>query len=533
MPLRRSLFAGALIWVAAGSCRAQEGPAFGEALPPSELSWRGLPERVVSDQCLLFTSPFRAPKHDLAWLIPLGVLTGALLATDQHNFNAHIHSTPGAAQWSNAVSNVGLMSLAALPAAMAGFSRLEYRPRLEEGAVLSMEAATDSLIVTGALKLVLRRERPNIDGASGGFFQSSWADGSFPSGHAMVGWSVASAIAHRYPGWLTQLAVYSLATAASVPRITAEKHFPSDVVVGGVLGWLIGREVFERRHTEWYPVAPGPSAERNRPPPASDDTPAFFTPERERPASPRGPVFVPLDSWIYPALLRLAALGYIPDQAAGLRPWTRAECARELGEAMEIEVAGSRHSEEAVRLIAALRQEFRRDAEATAYLELSSLYGRYLSIAGKPLIDGYNFGQTLVNDSGRPVSEGGSVDVGFTAEAVDGRVSFYTQSEFQHSPPFASPAAALEPSVHELEPVMAGSSSVVNRFEPVEMYAGIQLGGWSLTVGKQALWWGPGEAGPFSFSTDAQPFCSFRFTSALCSSGRWSTTLRLLCTWQR
>ncbi|HXN47918.1 MAG TPA: hypothetical protein VN893_14825, partial [Bryobacteraceae bacterium] len=191
MPLhRRSLVAGALIWVAAGSCRAQEGVAFGEAPPPSELSWRGMPGRVVSDQCLLFSSPFRAPKRDLAWLAPLGVLTGALIASDHHNFNSHIHSTPGAVQWSNAVSNVSLVSLVALPAAMAGFSRLEYRPRLEEGAVLSLETAADSLIVTGALKLALRRERPNIDGASGRFFQSSWADGSFPSGHAMVSWSV-------------------------------------------------------------------------------------------------------------------------------------------------------------------------------------------------------------------------------------------------------------------------------------------------------------------------------------------------------
>ena len=511
---RRTLLAGALIWVAAGSCRAQEGAAFGEAPPPSELSWHGMPGRVLSDQSLLFSSPFRTPKRDLAWLVPLGVLTGVLIASDHHNFNAHVHSTPAATQWSGTVSNVSLASLVALPSALAGFSSLQYRPRLEEGAVLSMETAADSLIVTGALKLAFRRDRPGIDGASGRFFQSSWSDGSFPSGHAMVSWSIASAIAHRYPGWLTQLAVYSLATAASVPRITAEKHFPSDVLVGGALGWLIGREVFERRHTEWYPVAPGPARARPRPAPASDESPAFFAPERERLASPRGPVFVPLDSWIYPALLRLAALGYIHDQATGLRPWTRTECARELGEAMEIEVVGGRYSEEAVRLIAALREEFRRDAGSTAYLELSSLYGRYLSIAGKPLIDGYNFGQTIVNDSGRPISQGGNVDVGFTAEAVDGRVSFYTRSEFQHSPPFSSPAAALQATVHELEPVLAGSSTAVNRFEPVEMYAGIQLGGWSLTAGKQALWWGPGEAGPFSFSTDAEPFYSFRLTSA-------------------
>ncbi len=144
----------------------------------------------------------------------------------------------------------------------------------------------------------------------------------------------------------------------------------------------------------------------------------------------------------------------------------------------------------------------------------SSLYSRYLGISGKPLIDGYNFGQTIVNDYGRPVSEGSNVDTGFTAEAVDGRFSFYTRSEFQYSPPFSSPAAELKSTVHELEPVIAGSSTPVERFDPLEAYVGVQLGGWSLTVGRQELWWGPGEAGPFSFSTNAAPFYSFRLTSA-------------------
>jgi membrane-associated phospholipid phosphatase len=441
-------------------------------------------------------------------------LTGVLIASDSHNLNAHIHSTPAAAQRSASVSNLSLATLAALPAAMFGVGYRRYQPHLEESAVLSMETAADSLIAAEALKLAFRRDRPTVDGSSGRFFQSSWANGSFPSGHAMVSWSIASAIAHRYPGWLTQLTVYSLATAASFPRITAEKHFPSDVLVGGVLGWLIGRQVFERRHTEWYPVAPYPAPARPRAAASSASPPPFFTPERERPKSARGPVFVPIDSWIYPALTRLAALGYIPDQASGLRPWTRAECARQLGEAMEIEIVQHRRSEEAARLISALRVEFGRDNGSTEYVELSSLYGRYLSLAGKPLIDGYNFGQTVINDYGRPLSEGGNVDAGFTAEAVYGRVSFYTRSEFQHSPPFSSPAGGLQPTVHQLEPVLPGSGSAVNRFEALEMYGGVQFGGWSLTIGKQDLWWGPGESGPFSFSTDAEPFYSFRFTSA-------------------
>ena len=56
---------------------------------------------------------------------------------------------------------------------------------------------------------------------------------SFPSDHSAVAWSIASVIAHEYPGPLTQIAAYGLATAVSATRVLGEQHFPSDVVVGG------------------------------------------------------------------------------------------------------------------------------------------------------------------------------------------------------------------------------------------------------------------------------------------------------------
>ena len=40
---------------------------------------------------------------------------------------------------------------------------------------------------------------------------------------------------------LVQIGAYSLATIVSVSRVTARRHFPSDVVVGSTMGFLIGR----------------------------------------------------------------------------------------------------------------------------------------------------------------------------------------------------------------------------------------------------------------------------------------------------
>src|ERR1700728_2265496 len=45
--------------------------------------------------------------------------------------------------------------------------------------------------------------------------------------------------------------------------------------------------------------------------------------------------YVPIESWVYPAIERLALADYIQTAFAGLRPWTRMESARLVSEAQE------------------------------------------------------------------------------------------------------------------------------------------------------------------------------------------------------
>lgn len=483
---------------------------------------RELPRRILLDQQRLLTSPRRVAKRDLVWLIPAGALSGIVIASDRHNMDVHIRSNPNAIRTSTNVSNVSLGVLAVIPAGLFVLGTAHYDAHLREGAALAAESLADGLIAGTALKLVFSRERPLGDNNAGQFFRAAWGQGSFPSNHAMLSWSVASALAHRYPGWLTRTTVYSLATAASLSRITAEKHFPSDVFVGATLGWLIGRDVFNRRHTEWYTLVPdapshGPSRKAERAGSPASHEPRIYLPERAGPPRASGPILVPIDSWIYPALERLAAFGYIADQAAGLRPWTREECQRQAQEAAEtlaarLDRASDAELQEGTRLVESLKREFASDSASSRFLELDSIYSRYLGISGKPLIDGYNFGQTIINDYGRPVSQGSSLVDGFSAQAVCGRFSFYLRGEYQHAGPFGSEAAQLQPAANQLQPVVTAAPNGVNRFVPVEMYVGAKFGNWSLTVGKQDLWWGPGDSGPLSFSNDAEPFYFFRFT---------------------
>jgi membrane-associated phospholipid phosphatase len=67
-------------------------------------------------------------------------------------------------------------------------------------------------------------------------------NGSFPSGHTIAAFSIATVIARRYPHqrWVPYVA-YGLAGMVGFSRLTLLSHFPSDVFVGGALGYAIGR----------------------------------------------------------------------------------------------------------------------------------------------------------------------------------------------------------------------------------------------------------------------------------------------------
>jgi membrane-associated phospholipid phosphatase len=109
--------------------------------------------------------------------------------------------------------------------------------------VLTAEAAIDSALLYGSMKLIFARERPYTNPEDGKFFAGNFSSGSFPSGHAALSWTIASVVAHEYPKWPVQLLMYGMATTVATTRVTGGQHFPSDVFVGSALGYLVGRYV--------------------------------------------------------------------------------------------------------------------------------------------------------------------------------------------------------------------------------------------------------------------------------------------------
>ena len=70
-------------------------------------------------------------------------------------------------------------------------------------------------------------------------------------------------------------------------------------------------------------------------------------------------------------------------------------------------------------------------------MQLDSVYTRVMDIAGTPVNDSYHFGQSIINDYGRPYWQGVNNYTGFSASANDGRFAFYIDGEYQYAPTIA------------------------------------------------------------------------------------------------
>jgi hypothetical protein len=247
-----------------------------------------------------------------------------------------------------------------------------------------------------------------------------------------------------------------------------------------------------------------------------------------------GSTFVPMDSWVYPTLERLAALGLIPGQDTSIRPWTRQECRRQLREAMDILYGfgdldmpvGDAIRDEAGRLLPSLERELSEpDGKTTATLE--SMYVRGGTIAGPALTDGFHFGQTWWNDYGRPLGRGMSAIAGYSLRMTSGRWFFHVRQEMQSDPglraitpfqaalfnqldnvPFVYSLAPTVPSAIIPQPTPPVAAYVRQR--PLDLYAGYAFGGYALSFGKQEIFWGPTTMGPWAFSSNAEPTYNLR-----------------------
>lgn len=152
-------------------------------------------KNILRDQRAIWTSPLHLQGEDAEWLVPLGLSTAGLIATDRRTAGA-LHDNRLRLNISRDVGYLGSgYSAGAIAAALYLIGRKEGDARLRETGLLGAEALIDSGIVVAALKLGTERPRPRKDQGRGRFFHGGF---SFPSGHPMAAWSLATIVANEY-----------------------------------------------------------------------------------------------------------------------------------------------------------------------------------------------------------------------------------------------------------------------------------------------------------------------------------------------
>lgn len=221
-----------------------------KAQSSQDTSLRGFPKRFVLDELHIITSPARVRTEDLKWLAPLTAATAVSVGTDTYAMRNVVTKNADFNNKSNTASNVLLGSAIGVPALLFGSSLVTHDERSRETGVLAGEAVVDAIVIDEAIKYAMLRERPLQNDARGHFFVGSAnSDPSFVSGHSIMAWSSAAVLASEYDRPWQQIGIYSLASGMSLSRVLAQRHFPTDALLGSAAGWLIGRYVYKAHHS--------------------------------------------------------------------------------------------------------------------------------------------------------------------------------------------------------------------------------------------------------------------------------------------
>ena len=239
-----------------------------------------------------------------------------------------------------------------------------------------------------------------------------------------------------------------------------------------------------------------------------------------------GSTYIPVDSIVYPMVLRLYSMGYLDTEFIALRPWTR----RSLLHALEKTAADVTDdgNPEAEAILARL-EDYLADETPAGNARRGEVYGvestytRLTGIGGPVLRDSYHLGQTVYNDYGRPYATGFNNVTGFSSVNEYGRFSLYVRGEYEHAPAYAGYNFNLASQLSNIDTITPfappnnpqatipfGNTGQVDTFALLEANLSYHLLGHEVSIGKSDSWLGPGLGGGLAYSDNAQDIYSFR-----------------------
>jgi Capsule assembly protein Wzi len=254
-----------------------------------------------------------------------------------------------------------------------------------------------------------------------------------------------------------------------------------------------------------------------------------------------GSPYIPVDSWVYPAVLRLYGLGFVDDVFLGLRPWTRASLEHMLEETgariEDADADGDSAADEAQGIYDALNRFLEKDVQGPCLAHqgearIESVYTEARAISGTPLRDSYHLGATVINDYGRPYEGGFNNYSGASGYAAAGRFVIYARGEFEGAPsatgysqslaqalstvdgtlffvPSSTPPYANTTSIYNQATIPMGPIGTATQGRFLEAYVSAQVLNHVISFGKQDQWLGPALGGSMAWSNNAENIYGF------------------------
>jgi membrane-associated phospholipid phosphatase len=247
------LFVGLLLAASAALAQEPTASCSEETTEPAKSLPKDIAKDILHDQKAIWTSPFHMTRKDAGLWLTFGAVTGVLIATDSRS-TRQLPNTKDQLAFGRDVSQLGAVyTLVPVIGGLFLTGVLTKQPKLRETGLLGGEAVVDALIVSEIFKVATGRQRPLEGNGGGHFFHGS---DSFPSGHTIESFALASVVAHQYhDNKAVVFLSYGLASLVGASRFSARQHFASDIVAGGVMGWFIGRHVYERNQGNRRSVA--------------------------------------------------------------------------------------------------------------------------------------------------------------------------------------------------------------------------------------------------------------------------------------
>jgi PAP2 superfamily len=196
--------------------------------------------RTLEDQKELYLTPFK--ESNFKWDVLELAGTGGLIAADRH-IEKHIGNAHY--QLYQDTSNI---AIGGLSAALAGVwiygLKTENHRHARETGFLTLETLVDTFLIYTPMQFVAARQRPGEGNGNGDFWKHHMINTSFPGGHAMFTYAMATVLSHEYSQKWVQVLAYSAASIVTVSRFMARDHWSSDMFIGSALGIGIGAHVF-------------------------------------------------------------------------------------------------------------------------------------------------------------------------------------------------------------------------------------------------------------------------------------------------